>query len=224
LIDLNAIYFGSILPKNEFRGTAVRITDDRYHRERQQMDLAMRMIRHEARTATIQAWTGLSGDRVRKLHREYGDEYGEPVRRRRGKPPRQSAYFLRNADVRRQAIALGGLYALLGLLSVGTLDRPSGFVLPPWSGLFCEAYETYLTLDIGSGISFEHAFFLLEALHRQIELQPGRCPTCAAFTIVDTQRRGAPQCPLCDVGRTSRDRLRDSLPPTSPPLSRARIP
>lgn len=45
----------------------MRISDDRYHRERSSLDLALRFLRYEARTQTIRAWTGLSDDRIRKL-------------------------------------------------------------------------------------------------------------------------------------------------------------
>ena len=47
----------------------MRITDDRYTRDRLRLDLALRLIRHEARTRTIRNWTGLTDDRIRKLYR-----------------------------------------------------------------------------------------------------------------------------------------------------------
>jgi hypothetical protein len=45
----------------------MRVSDDRYTRDRQRLDLALRLIRHEARTFTIRQWTGLSDDRIRKV-------------------------------------------------------------------------------------------------------------------------------------------------------------
>jgi hypothetical protein len=45
----------------------MRISDDRYSRERLCLDLALRFLRHEARTQTIRAWTGLTDERIRKL-------------------------------------------------------------------------------------------------------------------------------------------------------------
>jgi len=45
----------------------MRISDDRYDRERSSLDLALQFLRHEARTQTIRTWTGLSDDRIRKL-------------------------------------------------------------------------------------------------------------------------------------------------------------
>ena len=68
----------------------MRISDDRYSRDRLRFDLALRLIGHEARTHTIRAWTGLTEDRVRKLYRTYIAEHpGETVARRRGKSPQR---------------------------------------------------------------------------------------------------------------------------------------
>jgi hypothetical protein len=50
-------------------GRAMRISDDRYDRERSSLDLALKFLRHEARTRTIRSWTGLSDDRIRNLYR-----------------------------------------------------------------------------------------------------------------------------------------------------------
>jgi hypothetical protein len=44
----------------------MRISDDRYSRERLCLDLALRFLRHEARTQTIRMWTGLTDDRIRE--------------------------------------------------------------------------------------------------------------------------------------------------------------
>ena len=49
----------------------MRLTDDRYSGERSQFELALRMIRHEARTRTIRECTGLSDDRIRKFYTTY---------------------------------------------------------------------------------------------------------------------------------------------------------
>jgi hypothetical protein len=49
----------------------MRVSDDRYTRDRQRLDLALRLIRHEARTFTIRQWTGLSDDRIRNSFRGY---------------------------------------------------------------------------------------------------------------------------------------------------------
>src|SRR5437763_16658929 len=82
----------------------MRISDDRYGRDRLRLDLALRFIHHEARTHTIRAWPGLTDDRIRKLYRTYLHESdGSGVARHRGKPPRQAAFFTRSLRMRREA-------------------------------------------------------------------------------------------------------------------------
>ena len=74
----------------------MRVSDDRYTRDRQRFDLALRLIHHEARTRTIKQCTGLSDDRIRKLYRSYCLERETcAVLRHRGKSPRQAAFFFK---------------------------------------------------------------------------------------------------------------------------------
>ena len=64
----------------------MHISNDRhYFRDRQRHDLALRMIRHEARTHTIRSCTGLTDDRIRRLFKTYRHHTPAPLRRRRGK-------------------------------------------------------------------------------------------------------------------------------------------
>ena len=100
----------------------MRVSDDRYTRDRRKFDLALRLIRHEARTYTIRQWTGLSDDRIRKLYRSYvsesprGRDEACAVLRHRGKSPRQAAFFFRNPELNFQAAQLASLYMMYGLM------------------------------------------------------------------------------------------------------------
>ena len=185
----------------------MRITDHRYARDRQRLDLAYRMIHHEARTCTIRSWTGLSDDRIRKLYRSYVASEGPLVRRHRGKSPAQTAFFLKNLETRRHAAALAGLYALLGLLEQAASDRGTGGTraMLRWGELFCRTYETYLALHGPQRISFEHACHLLEVLRRRAELRPGPCPACHGLMVVDALRQHRAVCPWCESD--ARERL-----------------
>ncbi len=178
----------------------MRVTDDRYSRDRQRFDLAMRMIQHEARTRTIRVWTGLSDDRIRKLYRSYVDGRGAAIKRHRGKSPTQTAFFLRNAEARRHSSALAGLFAILGLLRDAAAGRQAGGTLAAlqWGELFCQTYETYASLYRSQRISFEHAWHLLHLLQRSAELRAGRCPGCQALMVVDALRTTEPVCTWCE--------------------------
>jgi hypothetical protein len=181
----------------------MRITDDRYTRDRQRFDLAFRMIRHEARTCTIRTWTGLTDDRIRKLYRSYVATQDATVRRHRGKSPTQTAFFLRNLENRRHTAALAGLFALLGLLHDAAERRPGGTIATlRWGESFCRVYEIYLAFHDATvhahRISFEHAWYLLHLLQRRAELRPDTCPACGAFMVVDMLRLRASICALCE--------------------------
>jgi hypothetical protein len=183
----------------------MRISDDRYTRDRVRMDLALRLIRHEARTFTIREWTGLSDDRIRKLYRNYvvhedarrGNEL--TVLRHRGKSPRQAAFFFRNQEVRFQAANLASLFLLYGLLHTTARGLESNFRLGSLESgaLLCGGYEAYRELHTPAAISFEHAWFLLLALGRHHEVSLARCPTCGGVGLRDLLAKCRSSCVNC---------------------------
>ncbi len=180
----------------------MRVTDDRYTRDWLRLDLAVRMIQHEARTCTIRTWTGLSDDRIRKLYRTYVQLAPQAgVRRHRGKSPSQVGFFLRNRETRQQAALLAGLCARLGLLGSGPgLGRVAR--KPPtmqWVGLFCSAYETYVALRPARQISFEHACYLIAALDRGAEVALVECPACGSLMVADLLRLRTRVCTYCEA-------------------------
>ena len=178
----------------------MRVSDDRYMRDRQRLDLALRFIRHEARTFTIRQWTGLSDDRIRKLYRSYVMNHDPRfVPRHRGKSPRQAAFFFRNAELNFQSAQLASLYVIYGLLS-GTHARiePRYRVGSLESGvLLCQAYEAYIELHEPASISFEHAWFLLLALARRDEVGISRCGVCGGVRLRDLLAKHKFACGTC---------------------------
>jgi hypothetical protein len=178
----------------------MRVSDDRYTRDRQRLDLALRLIRHEARTFTIRQWTGLSDDRIRKLYRSYVMNLDSGrVFRHRGKSPRQAAFFFRNAELNFQATQLASLYVIYGLLC-GTNQglEPRYRVGSLESGaLLCQAYEAYLELHSPAGISFEHAWFLLLALARHDEIAIALCGVCGGVRLRDLLAKHKVACANC---------------------------
>jgi len=177
----------------------MRISDDRYSRDRLRFDIALQFIRHEARTHTIRAWTGLSDDRIRKLYRSYlCDCRGAPLTRHRGKSPQQVAYFMRTGRARQEAALLASLCRLLGALPLGPAPELERSLPCLARGeLLCQAYEAYRGLIPEGLISFEHAVFLVTTLVRGDELILGGCRDCSAVLIVDRWSLRAPRCPLC---------------------------
>ncbi len=178
----------------------MRVSDDRYTRDRQRLDLALRLIRHEARTYTIRQWTGLSDDRIRKLYRSYVmNQDVRHVLRHRGKSPRQAGYFFRNPELNFQSVQLASLYVMYGLLIASDAGlAPHYRVGSLESGtLLCRAYEAYLELHAPASISFEHAWFLLLALARHEEVGISRCDVCGGVLLRDLLSRRKLACGTC---------------------------
>lgn len=178
----------------------MRVSDDRYSRDRLRFDLALRMIRHEARTCTIRAWTGLSDDRIRKLYRTYLQHApAVPVRRHRGKSPRQVAFFMRSPAIQFEATTLASVFCMLGLLpppGSGARHGTPAMTLE-WGGFFCQAYESYLALHSVPRVSFEHAWFLLLALVRADELKLLACRGCGVLCLVEAYAPAGSTCGRC---------------------------
>ena len=183
----------------------MRISDDRYSRDRLRLDLALRFIHHEARTHTIRAWTGLTDDRIRKLYRTYLHEAGgASVARHRGKSPRQAAFFTRSTRMRREAAVFASVSSLFGLITPQSITVDCSVQHAPTvarGALLCEAFETFCALIGESQISFEHAVFLLSALLAGDELRVAHCRDCTGVLVTDRLALRIPVCNECSAGR-----------------------
>ncbi len=103
----------------------MRATDDRYRGEQARFELALRMIKHEARTGTIRFWTGVNDDRIRKLYSTYF-KFGEiPVRRRRGRSPTRIGPLVRTPTRALESGLFANLLLANGLFSVDAPPGPS---------------------------------------------------------------------------------------------------
>jgi hypothetical protein len=183
----------------------LRVTDHRYSRDLARHHLALRMIRHEARTCTIRSCTALTDDRIRKLYRSYVASGPETlaVRRKRGKSPRRIAFFLRNASAHLEASLLGGLFATVGLIDGESVRSPVPRSLE-FGSLFCDAFETHHSLWSSGRLSFEHAWFLLMALASGEDLKVDRCPACGGVFVRDSLALSPGRCPLCRMKTDTR--------------------
>jgi hypothetical protein len=179
----------------------MRVSDDRYTRDRERLGLALRLIRHEARTFTIRQWTGLSDDRIRKLYRSYVlANDSNSVLRHRGKSPRQSAFFFRNPELSFQASQLASLFIAYGLLYATALGVESRYRVGSLDSgaLLCQAYEAYTELHAPVRISFEHAWFLLMALAQREEIGAARCAGCGGVWLKDLLAKRRSACANCE--------------------------
>ena len=188
----------------------MRLTDDRYASERNQFELALRMISHEARTRTIRECTRLSDDRIRKLFDTYfRNSAGRSIRRHRGKSPRQVARFVKNPVNQLQSTTLVALFCSGRLLSVDINRR----LKPRWpqpnveyGHRVCRAFETYCLLHSDARLSFEWTWNLLQTISRNDELFMARCSKCSVAYVQDAYALDHQECPSCEIARHSQRR------------------
>ena len=185
----------------------MRLTDDRYAGERSQFELALRMIRHEARTRTIRECTGLSDDRIRKLYSTYFRNSGQAnIKRRRGKSPRQVHRYVKSPRNQLEATTLVALFCAGLLVRIDENDR----VHPRWprpdvefGHRLCRAYETYLLLHDDARLNFEWTWNLLYCIGYNDELYLSACDRCDSRYVQDAYALDSKTCPNCEIGTTS---------------------
>ena len=177
----------------------MRISDDRYRRERQRMELALRFLRHQARTQTIRTWTGLSDDRIRKLYRSYMSQARRQLPRHRGKSPHQVAYFTRSQQLQLESAALASMLSLLGVIPPPAPGAAAA-VLPGLArgAQLCAAFEAYCAFVPAAQISFEHAVFLATALTRGDQLRLADCASCGSLMVTERFPARSGRCQQCN--------------------------
>jgi hypothetical protein len=197
----------------------MHISNDRYFRERLRHDLALRMIRHEARTCTIKSCTGLTDDRIRRLCKTYEIHATDvPMRRRRGKAPRQLAFFTRTAQLQFESTCLTSVFCAFGLLKAS--EQGSETMSIEYGSLFCDAFETHRQLARTSAITFEHAWFLLQQLNDGRALVLTRCRQCHGQFLRDAVAATGAACPTC---RLKKNASRRRAKPTARSSARIRL-
>jgi len=174
----------------------MRVSDDRYSRDRLRLDLALRFIQHEARTQTIRQWTGLSDDRIRKLYRSYASQMGRVVRPR-GKSPQQVGYFLRSPRLQQETALLASVCSLLGAIPQRSPDSGASTPGVARAEMLCQAFEAYRTLLRTPRISFEHMIFLVMTLGRGEELRLACCCDCGALLVTERISLREVRCGAC---------------------------
>ena len=181
----------------------MRVTDDRYAGEKAQFELALRMIRHEARTRTIRECTGLSDDRIRKLYATYFRNVGaSDIRRRRGKSPRQVTRFVANPQNQLEATTLVALFCTNLLLRIDPDDRVHACWPRPdveFGHRVCRAFETYLLLHDDACLNLEWCWNLLHSIAYNDELYLAACGHCDSRYVQDSYALDHKRCPSCEI-------------------------
>jgi hypothetical protein len=167
--------------------------DSFLERELRRRHLARRLIRHHARTQTMEDLTGLTRHRLATLRRRAGVS---PESRFRGPAPTSFEIFFSCARARNESAVLAFLYCALGASTLGTRDGDVDAALSRGERL-CDVYELWQRLLPSSTMEFEQLTLLGEGITRKGQIALGHCDHCRALLLVDvlsTRRRRCGHC------------------------------
>jgi hypothetical protein len=122
------------------------------------------------------------------------------VARHRGKSPRQAAFFTRSLRMRREAAVFASVSSLFGLITRDSITVERAAQPAPTvarGALLCEPSRPTGAWSGEPQISFEHAVFLLGALHAGDELRVAHCRDCAGVLVTDRLALRTPVCNDC---------------------------
>ena len=165
----------------------MRVSDDRYSRDFRSFNLALRMLRYEARTGTISAWTGISPERVRNLSKSHRRQpSARDAERHRGPSPTQLAILLTNPGLRSELAALAGLCRVLGVIPDQPVANARESVPSIANGeRLCFALDLFREVVPTARLSFEQAVLLVYAVAEGNRWSVDLCTTCRALILMD---------------------------------------
>jgi hypothetical protein len=183
----------------------MRITEDRYSQHRRSLDLAWRLIKHEARTRTISRWTQLSGHRIRALYKSYSSKQQHArLTRHRGMSPYKLEAILSSPKLRSEGAMLAAMCRSLSVLPQLPLKDPERALPSIERGeLLCDAYEWFRFDVPDTRLTFEHGLLLVNELARAELIRLGTCRTCQGVILRDQLSTGRLQCVFCSTGLTN---------------------
>lgn len=191
-----------------WKAIQMRITEDRYRYHRRSLDLAWRLIGHEARTRTISRWTQLTGHRIRALYNSYSSQQPKRAIRHRGMSPYKLESILNSPKLRCEGAMLAAICRFLNVLPAARMDDPEQALPSIERGeLLCEAYEWFRFDVPDTRLTFEHALLLVNELARGELVLLGRCRTCRGVILLDRLSTRRLHCVFCSTGLRSDERV-----------------
>jgi hypothetical protein len=178
----------------------VRTSTTRYTSEREKFELAVRMIDHGARGSLIERCTGLTQTRIAQLVHDLSAERGQRCHGSRGCLPHRAHVFVRRLRIQSEATLLCAYLQTAGVLreagdgAFSTADT-NGLVL---GHRLCDAYASYGQVVASPCISFDRAWYLVEALLKG-ELELGSCRRCRSRYVRESCQVDNHECPPCKV-------------------------
>ncbi len=183
----------------------MHIKEHSYLQERARLDLAICMIRYEARTEKIRICTGFSDDCIRRLYtNHFKMDPRNRVRRRRGRSPTHPAYYVSTVYHQAETTTLAALLSLCGLIRIlpgSRVERIRGPSMLWFGESLCRVFVIYTAIHGAGRISFDRAWHLVGVLDRGEDLTMARCTTCRNHYIRDPLALDGRLCPCCRLKR-----------------------
>ena len=174
----------------------MRISNKCYDRELRSIELARRMLVLEARTQTICAWTGLTGDRVRNLSRVLG--VGRGACRQRGPSPSKLAVLMTSPRFRQEAPAIAGILRIFEVIPAERCpDARKRLPSIERGELMCDALEVLRELIPETSITLEQVVLLVFTLAEGESWELGHCAKCPAIILIDRLALSLRLCAYC---------------------------
>ncbi len=169
--------------------------DDPFSRDQMRIEVARRMICHQARTQTITRYTNLTRNRLATLRRRWSVSQDT---RRRGPPPRSIAIFLRTPRARSEAAAIATMCINFDALPIRLL-KGGAEARPPLmlADRLCETYEAYRACVPDSKIEFEELLLLAQELAKGDLVKLTTCKGCNAAIVLLTCEAPRRTCSHC---------------------------
>jgi len=166
----------------------MRVSDDRYNSDLRSFNLALKMIRFEARTNTISAWTKFTPERVRNLAKSQRQGAGPyaGLERHRGPSPKNLTPLLMSPGLRSELAAMAGLCYVLGVIPAEHMTNARERLPSVGRGeRLCHALELFQAVVPQVRLTIEQAVLLVFALAEGERWSVDHCVTCRALVLVD---------------------------------------
>jgi hypothetical protein len=165
----------------------MRVSDYDYGRDLRGINLALRLLRHEARLSTVCAWTGFNEERVRVLSRSRRrHQINRVAGTHRGPSPRRVRPLFASLALRSEGAAMAGLCRVLGVIPAKPISNARGRLPGVANGdRLCYAFELFREIVPSARLTLEQAISLVYAVSEGQLCSLDHCTQCRALILVD---------------------------------------
>jgi len=169
--------------------------EDPGERDLRRLQLAKRLVSHEARTQTIYRLTGYTRHRLATLRRRWGVSRDY---RHRGPAPTSFSAFFRSPRMRSEGASAAAICRIFEAVVTRPYDRQHRDLNDLESGeRLCEVYEAFHACFPGSALEFDQLMLLAMGLSKKQVVGIGNCANCNCTILADLLSKYQRTCPLC---------------------------